>query len=87
MKTTLFAGAIAAFVCAGCASQEGATMNAVGPSDAPFVNMRNGKREEFVVGSRIARETRESSELVKTVSRKAYEESKIEKPGSPINSN
>jgi hypothetical protein len=84
MKNIFVAGALAVFLCAGCASQEGATMNALGKTDAPNITVKDGKRQEFIVGSRIGRETRESPELVKTISRKGYEEGKIEKPGSPL---
>jgi hypothetical protein len=84
MKAIFVTGAAAAFLCAGCAMNEGATMNALGKTDAANVNVKDGKRQEFIVGSRIARETRESPELVKTISRKGYEEGKMEKPGSPL---
>jgi hypothetical protein len=84
MKKIFAIGAVSAFLCAGCATGEGATMHAVGQADAPNINVKDGKRQEFVVGSRIARETRESPELVKTISRKGYEEGKMEKPGSPL---
>ena len=84
MKTIFAVGALAAFLSAGCASQEGATMNALGKTDPPDVHVKDGKRQEFVVGSRIGRDTRESPELVKTISRKGYEEGKMEKPGSPL---
>jgi predicted small secreted protein len=85
MKTMLIAGAVAAsFLCAGCATQEGASSQALGKADAPNVNVKDGKRHEYVVGSRLARETRESPELVKTISRKGYQEGKEEKPGSPL---
>ena len=85
MKTMLVAGAVAAsFLCAGCATQEGASSQALGKSDAPVINVKDGKRQEYVVGSRLARETRESPELVKTISRKGYQEGRDEKPGSPL---
>ena len=85
MKTMLIAGALAAsLLCAGCATQEGASSQALGKADAPNVNVQDGKRHEYVVGSRLARETRESPELVKTISRKGYQEGKEEKPGSPL---
>ena len=84
MKTTLVTCALAALLVAGCATQEGASMKSVGKSDAPNVNVKDGERHEFMVGSRIARPTRESSELVKSISRRGYEEGKIEKPGSPM---
>jgi Spy/CpxP family protein refolding chaperone len=84
MKTMLIAGAVAAsFLCAGCAT-EGASSQALGKADPPNVTVKNGKRQEVMVGSRLARETRESPELVKTISRKGYQEGKEEKPGSPL---
>jgi hypothetical protein len=46
--------------------------------------MKDGKRQEFMVGSRIARESRESAESIKTISRRGYEEGRMEKPGSPL---
>ena len=84
MKNLIMAGALAAFACAGCALNEGATMNALGKSDPPQVTVKDGKRQEVVVGSRLARETRESPELVKSMSRKGYQEGRDEKPGSPL---
>ncbi len=84
MKTTLGAGVVAALLCGGCAMQEGATMNALGKTDPPNVNVKDNKRHEFMVGSRLARESRESSESIKSISRKGYEEGKMDKPGSPL---
>ena len=84
MKTIFVAGTLAALLAAGCASQQGATMNAVGKSDAPQVAVKDGKRQEVMVGSRIARETRENAESVKSISRRAWQEGKDEKPGSPL---
>ena len=85
MKTILRAGALAALLaCAGCATDQGASMKSVGVADAPNVEVKDNKRHEFMVGSRIARETRESSESIKSVSRRGYEENKIAKPGSPL---
>jgi hypothetical protein len=85
MKSMLIAGAVAAsFLCAGCATQEGATSQALGKTDAPNITVKDGKRQEMVVGSRLARETRESAESVKSISRRAWQEGKDEKPGSPL---
>ena len=84
MKSMLIAGALAAsFLCAGCATQ-GASSQALGKADAPNVHVKDGKRQEFMVGSRIARETRESAESIKSISRKGYQEGRDEKPGSPL---
>ena len=85
MKTILITGALAAsLLCAGCATEQGASMKSVGVADAPVVNVKNNQRHEFLVGSRIARESRESSESVKTVSRRAWQEGRDSKPGSPL---
>ena len=85
MKTMHTAGAIAAlFLFSGCATQEGASMHAVGAHDAPNVNVKDGERHEYMVGSRIARPSRESAESIKSISRKGYEDGKNEKPGSPL---
>ena len=85
MKTLFVAGAIAAsLLFAGCASQERASAQAVSQHDEPNVNSREGQRHEFMVGSRIPRESRENAESVKSVSRRGYEEGKVAKPGSPM---
>ena len=84
MKSMLIVGAVAAsFLCAGCAT-EGASSQALGKADAPNVTVKDGKRHEVVVGSRLARETRETAESVKSISRKGWQEGKEEKPGSPL---
>lgn len=77
------------FVCAGCATdpylKDSVTMGASGQYGAPAINLgADGKRHEFMVGSRIARESRESAESVKTLSRQGYKEGRMEKPGSPL---
>lgn len=88
MKAILVAGALSAsFLFAGCAMQEGATSQALGKADAANVNVKDGKRHEYVVGSRLARETRENAESVKMISRKGYKDAQMEKPGNPMPSN
>ncbi len=77
------------FVCACCATdpylKDSVTMGASGQYGAPAINLgADGKRHEFMVGSRIARESRESAESVKTLSRQGYKEGRMEKPGSPL---
>jgi len=91
MTKIIFAGGAMAvlFVCAGCANdpllKESATMGASGQYGAPAINMgADGKRHEVMVGSRIARESRENAESVKAISRQGYKEGRIEKPGSPL---
>ena len=86
----LAAGSILAalFVCAGCATdpylKDSATLGASGQFGAPAIHMKDGKRQEMMVGSRIARESRESAESVKTIGRRGYQEGRNEKPGSPL---
>ena len=77
------------FVCADCATdpylKDSVTMGASGQYGAPAINLgADSKRHEFMVGSRIARESRESAESVKTLSRQGYKEGRMEKPGSPL---
>jgi hypothetical protein len=73
------------FALAGCANQAGASYAAVGQTESGTLVVRDGKRQEALVGSRLARETRENSESVKSISRKGYKEAQMEKPGSPLN--
>ena len=79
MKTLLL-GALAASFLAGCASQQTATMSATPDSDVGYMTVQDGKRHEFLVGSRLARETRENAEQTKTASRKAWKEAVIAAP-------
>lgn len=65
---------------AGCASQQVASMSATPDSDAGYMNVKAGKRQETLVGSRLPRDTRENAEQTKTVSRKAYQEAIIGAP-------
>ena len=89
-KIIVAGGAMAVLVlCAGCATdpylKDSATMGASGQYGAPAIHLgADGKRQEFMVGSRIPRESRESAESVKTLSRQAYKEGRDEKPGSPL---
>ena len=90
MRAIVAGGALAVLlVSAGCATdpllKDSATMGASGQYGAPAINMgADGKRHEFLVGSRIARESRESAESVKSISRQGYKEGRQEKPGSPL---
>lgn len=83
-------GAMAVFLlCGGCATdpllQDSATMGASGQYGAPAIHVgADGKRHEFMVGSRIARESRENAESVKNISRQGYKEGRMEKPGNPM---
>ena len=86
MSKIVFGGAFAAlFLSAGCATdpylQDSVTLGASGQFGAPAIHTEDGKRKEVMVGSRLARESRESAESVKTISRRGYEEGKIEKSG------
>jgi len=89
MKTILAGGALAAlFLSSGCATdpylKDSVTMGGSGQYGAPAIHWDEGKRKEVMVGSRLARESRESSESVKTISRRGYQEGRDEKPGSPM---
>lgn len=89
MKSTVAGSAIAVLLlCAGCAQdsllRESATMGGSGQFTTPAINMKDGKRQEIMVGSRIARESRESSESVKTIGRRGYQDGRNEKPGSAL---
>ena len=90
MSKIVMGGALAAlFLSAGCATdpylQDSATLGASGQFGAPAIHMVDGTRKEIMVGSRIARDSRENSESVKSISRRGYEEQRLEKPsGSPL---
>jgi hypothetical protein len=85
MKTILVIGACAASLTLGaCATNRGATAAAVGHSDAGSITVKDGKRQDALVGSRLARETRENSESVKSMGRKGYKEAQMEKSGAPL---
>jgi hypothetical protein len=89
MSRVILGGAFAAlFLSAGCATdpylQDSATLGASGQFGAPAIHAEDGKRKEVMVGSRISRESRENSESVKSISRRGYEDGRMEKPGSPM---
>ena len=86
MSRIVLAGACTAvLLCAGCAmDDQRASASAVGKHDEPNVNTKDGQRHEYMVGSRIPRESRESSESIKSISRRGYEEGRDSKPGSGL---
>ncbi len=86
MKKLLLAATLAVpFVIASCASQpQVAQMSATPESDVGYMNVKDGKRQETLVGSRLARDTRENAESTKTMSRRAYEDGMREKPNPMI---
>lgn len=89
MSKIVMGGAFAAlFLSAGCATdpylQDSATLGASGQFGAPAIHMEDGKRKEVMVGSRLARDSRENAESVKTMSRRSWEEGRQEKPGSGL---
>jgi hypothetical protein len=89
MKMIVAGGIAVLVVCAGCAQdpylKESATVGASGQYGTPAINIQpDGKRHECVVGSRLARESRESAESIKTISRTGYKDGRDEKPGSPL---
>ena len=85
MKTLLTAVVVAATLClGGCAMQdERAFASAVGQHDEPTVSSKDGPRREFLLGSRIPRDSRENSEYTKTMSPRAYENARHEQTGIP----
>ena len=88
MKIIVAGCAAALTLCAGCAQdpylKDSATLGASGQFGTPAINMQDGKRHEYVVGSRLARDSRESAESIKTISRTGYKDGRDEKPGSPL---
>ena len=84
MKNIVIAAALAASFAAGCAN-EPASYSATPDSETGYMNVANGKRQEVLVGSRLPRQSRENSELTKSIGRKAYQDSQMEKSGGPIN--
>jgi hypothetical protein len=87
MRILRLLGALAApLVLAACANQ-GASYAAIGEAEPGYVTVKDGKRQDTMVGSRLARETRENAESVKTISRKGYKDAQMEKPGTPMPSN
>ena len=85
MRLLLLAGALAApFVLGACANQ-GASYAAIGETEPGYIMVKDGKRQDTLVGSRLARETRENSESVKSISRKGYKDAQMEKSGTPLN--
>jgi hypothetical protein len=81
MKRLLLVAALSAtFGLAGCASQQVASMSATPDSDAGYMNVKDGKRHELLVGSRLERESRENSESTKTASRRAWKDATIAAP-------
>jgi hypothetical protein len=80
----LLVGALAApFILGGCANQ-GASYAASGETEPGYVMVKDGKRQDTLVGSRLARETRENAESVKSISRKGYKDAQTEKSGAPM---
>jgi hypothetical protein len=87
MRAILLVGALAApFVLTACANQ-GASSAAIGETEPGYVMVKDGKRQDTLVGSRLVRETRENSESVKAISRKGYKDAQMEKAGSPLPTN
>jgi hypothetical protein len=85
MRSILLVGALVApFVLGACANQ-GASYAASGEAEPGYVMVRDGKRQDTLLGSRLARETRENAESVKSVSPRGYKEAQMEKAGSPLN--
>ena len=87
MRTLLLAGAFAVPFLLGACANQGASYGAIGETEPGYIIVKDGKRQDTLVGSRLARETRENAEVVKSISRKGYKDAQTEKPGSPMPSN
>ena len=86
MRTLFTCSALAAvLVCAGCAIdpylQDSATVGASGQYTTPAINMVDGKRKEYLLGSHLPRDSRENSEYTRTMSPRAYEQGQREQGG------
>ena len=81
MKTLVLVGALAApFALAGCSTQQVASMSATPESDTGYITVKDGKRQETLIGSRLTRDSRENAESTKTASRRAWQEAVISRP-------
>jgi hypothetical protein len=86
MRAFITSGAIAALLAStGCAIdpylEDSATMGASGQFGAPAINFVDGKRKEYLLGSKIPRDSRENSEYTRTMSPRAYEQGLREQGG------
>ena len=84
--TTIIATLFTTALVAGCAAERPkvAQVSATGESDGGYMHVYNGKRQEYLVGSRLARETRENAESVKALGPRAWKEVQEEKSGAPM---
>ena len=89
MKAILVVGAVVTpFLLSGCGAiprDQGASYGATGETEGGYVTVKDGKRQETLVGTRVARDKTENAEFVKMVSRRGFKEGQDEKPGSPLN--
>ena len=84
MKALLLAGALAAPLLLTACANQGASYAAIGEAESGYVTVKDGKRQDTLVGSRLARDTRENAESVKSISRKGYKDAQTEKQGAPM---
>jgi hypothetical protein len=61
--------------------QDSATLGASGQYGAPAINIVDGKRKEYLLGSHLPRDSRENSEYTRTMSPRAYEEGRRDQNG------
>ena len=77
MKQSIIAGVFAATLIAGCAdAPKTAQVSATPESDGGYMHVYNGKRQEYLIGSRIARDSRENAESVKAMGVRGYKEAR-----------
>jgi hypothetical protein len=85
MNKIVIATISASILIAGCESApKVAEVSATGESDGGYMHVYNGKRQEYLVGSRLPRDSRENSESVKAMGPRAYKDADLEKSGSPM---
>jgi hypothetical protein len=84
LKTLIVATAFMSLLVAGCGTAPTAAVSATGESDGGYMLVRNNKRQETLLGSRLARESRENAESVKAIGRRGYQDSQNEKSGSSL---
>jgi|KBSMisStaDraftv2_1062788.scaffolds.fasta_scaffold30297_5 hypothetical protein len=86
MRALITFGAFGVLIASsGCAMdpylKDSATLGASGQFGAPAIHYVNGERKEYLLGSKIPRDSRENSEYTRTMSPRAYEQGLREQGG------
>ena len=81
----IIAALFASTLMAGCAdAPKYAQVSATPESDGGYMHVYNGKRQEYLIGSRLGRDTRENAESVKAMGPRAWKEVMTDKAGAPM---